>query len=433
MSVLHIQGGRPLSGEAPASGAKNAVLPLMAAALLSDEPTTLLNVPRLRDVETMCELLASLGVRTSFAGGRLHINPAGFEGRPVTHDLMSRMRASYYVIPALLARRGQAKVGMPGGCAIGARKIDLHLRAFAALGAEIREDEDAHEITLRLRSAGGLTGAGMTLIGERGTSVGATCNALMAAVLAGGDTTLEGAAQEPEVACLVEMLRSMGAVILGEGSPTLHIRGVRRLHGTEFTVIPDRIEAGTYLLAGAITRGCVTITHCRPDHMGAALEALGQMGVELRISQSAVTIVRVPPALKPLNITTRPYPGFPTDLQSPFVALLTQAEGLSVVRETIFENRFQTGLELRDKMGANVSVDDEPALIVQGPTRLRPAVLEAGNLRQGAALVLAALAADGESEVHNVHFIQRGYERLAEKLSALGASITLKDPVLQPE
>lgn len=426
MTVLHINGGVPLHGEVAASGAKNAVLPLMAAALLTDEPTTLTNVPHLLDVETMRDVLHSLGVATSFAGQRLHINPSNFAARPISAELMSRMRASYYVIPALLARRGGATAAMPGGCAIGARKIDLHLKAFQALGATVEEVQDEHAIRVTPLSAT-LKGAAMTLMSDKGASVGATCNALMAAVLAEGDSVLEGAAMEPEVVCLAECLRAMGARLTGEGTPTIRVTGVRRLRGVEFNVIPDRIEAGTYLLAGALTRGRVTVTHCCPAHMGAMLDALRTMGFALRATGTTISIARRPRVIRPLNITTEPYPGFPTDMQSPFVVLTTQAEGASVVHETIFENRFQAGMELRDKMGANASVDPSRALIVQGPTPLRAGVLEATDLRTGAALVLAALAAGGESEIRNVHFIQRGYERLEDKLRGIGAEVRVAE------
>jgi len=415
MDTIRIEGGHPLSGEVETSGAKNASLPLMAAALLGDSPSRLERIPHLRDIVTMGEMLERLGARVTRTDGGLDIAPAGFADAEAPYDLVCKMRASIYVLGPLLARFGHARVSLPGGCAIGNRPIDLHLRGFEALGARITIE---HGYVDAQAPAGGLTGAECVLEGPSGSSVGATCNVLMAAVLARGKTILHGAAREPEVGDLIGYLNAIGARISGAGTGALEIEGVRRLAGCVYRVIPDRIEAGTFLVAAAMMRSEVTVRNCRPDHMQASLDKLKEMGVRLEISGDSIRVVADGP-LRPIAARTLPYPGLATDMQAQFLAALSLATGESTITETIYPDRFIHVAEL-NRMGADVRVTNATAT-VRGVAKLTGATVMASDLRASAALILAGLAADGQTEVLRVYHLDRGYERLEEKFRALGA------------
>ena len=415
MDQIRIEGQHCLQGEISVSGSKNAALPQMVACLLTPGVSTLRNVPDLRDVRTMADVLASLGVAVEFEDGRATIDARGFANSEAPYDMVRKMRASVYVLGPMLARLGQARVSLPGGCAIGPRPIDLHLRGFEALGAKI-SIENGYIIA----DGHALQGAEMTLEGANGSSVGATCNVLMAAVLAPGRTVIRGAAREPEVGEVVRMLNLMGARINGADSSTLEIDGVEALKPIVYSTIPDRIEAGTFLLAGAITGGDVMVRGARADHMNALLDKLIQAGLEVEVLPDGVR-VRQGRGLKPTSIRTLPYPGFPTDMQAQFMALLCLAAGESVVTEGIYPERFIHVAELL-RMGANIDMGRGEAR-VRGVEKLTGAPVMASDLRASAALVLAGLAAQGETEILRVYHIDRGYERIDAKLTALGAVI----------
>jgi len=415
MDRLRIQGGRPLEGEVVAAGAKNAALPILAAALLTDEPLVLARVPRLKDVETMLRLLQYLGAEHEWRpDGTLWIRMAGEESSTAPYDLVKTMRASVLVLGPLAARRGVARVSLPGGCAIGARPVDLHLHALEALGAEISLDHGYVEARCGRRLRGGI-------VAFPAVTVTGTENALMAAVLARGTTEIRNAAREPEVVALAGALNAMGAKVEGAGTSLLRVQGVERLHGATLSVIPDRIEVGTYLIAGAITGGKVTVKGCVPDHLDALLAALAACGAGVERGADSVHVWGAGP-LRPHDVATAPYPGFPTDLQAQFLALLTQAEGTATVTETIFENRFQHVLELQ-RMGARIEIAGSVAR-VHGPTRLQGAEVMSTDLRASACLVLAGLVAEGETVVHRVYHLDRGYEDLEGKIRALGGRIS---------
>jgi UDP-N-acetylglucosamine 1-carboxyvinyltransferase len=416
MDRLLIEGGRPLRGEVRVSGSKNAALPQMVACLLAEGTSTLRNVPRLRDVETMAGVLESLGTKVTREEDRLAIDARGFDKAEAPYDLVRRMRASVYVLGPMLARLKQARVSLPGGCAIGPRPIDLHLRGLAALGAKIAiEGGDV------VADGRDMQGAEMTLEGPHGSSVGATINVLMAAVLTPGRTVMRGAAIEPDVGEVARMMNLMGARIRGIDSPTLEIEGVARLRPIVYSTIPDRIEAGTFLLAAAITGGDVMVRDARADHLNALLDKLIQAGCELEVLPEGVRVTRGG-RLRSISIHTLPYPGFPTDMQAQFMALLTLAEGESRVVEGIFPERFIHVAELR-RMGADIEMGRGEAR-VRGVERLTAAPVMASDLRASAALVIAGLAAEkGVTEILRVYHIDRGYERIDEKLRALGASI----------
>src|ERR1700676_1376981 len=418
MDKFRIRGGKALRGSVAISGAKNSALPAMAAALLTAEKVTLHNVPKVRDLITMSKLLTFMDAKVSvkeIPSSDYTIETPTLNHAEAPYELVKTMRASVLTLGPLMARVGIARVSLPGGCAIGARPVDLHLKALEQMGAEIGT---SHGYIQARAPKGRLKGA--HIVFEKITVTG-TENILMAAALADGETVLENAAREPEVTDLVELLRKMGAQISGDGTSTLRIRGVEKLYGTEHTVIPDRIEAGTFLVAGAITRGDLTITHCAPEHLGAVIAKMEQAGVPIEIVNK--TTLRVRPAEKLLgaDMTTEEYPGFATDMQAQYMALATQAEGASVITETIFENRYLHASEMV-RMGANISIDGRRAT-VRGPAQLSGSTVQASDLRASAGLVLAGLVARGETIIDRVYHIDRGYERIVEKLRDVGADI----------
>ena len=420
MAKFLVQKSGPLFGEVTISGAKNSVLPLMAAAILPGEKCTIYEVPRLLDVTVMESILSSMGgsVRHK-TDGALEIDMSSIDKSEVEYDLAEKMRASFLVLGPLLAKCGYAKVYMPGGCTIGARPVDLHLKGFEALGAETIAKENYVEA-----KAGpeGLIGASIYLDSP---SVGATENIMMAAVLAKGTTYIEGAAEEPEIVDLANFLNKMGAKIKGAGTDTIKIEGVDKLHGTEHTVIPDRIETGTFMLAAAITRGEVMIKNIVPDHVRAIAAKMRECGVTVQLTDEGLYVNATSGKLEATDIKTLPYPGFPTDIQSPFMAFLTTCEGSSKVIETVFENRFMHVAEL-NRMGANIKTRGNRA-IVQGGKELKGARVRATDLRAGAAMVLAGLVAKGTTEIDEIYHVERGYENFVEKFRNLGANILRVD------
>jgi UDP-N-acetylglucosamine 1-carboxyvinyltransferase len=413
MDRIIITGGTPLRGEVQISGAKNAALPILASTILGGGECVITNVPRVVDVVTMGKLLGILGAKVQYEGNRAVINAAVITSTQAPYDLVKTMRASVLVLGPLLARWGEATVSMPGGCAIGSRPVNLHLAGLAKMGAEVSMERGY----IRAK-AKRLTGA--QIYCDTPTVTG-TENLMMAASLAQGTTVIENAAKEPEIVDLANFLVKRGARIEGAGSDVLTIEGVRELHGSDHDVIPDRIEAGTYLVAGAITRGAVTLNRCRPNHLDALLLKLREAGVEMQVEKERIHLNAVS-RLKGIDIRTLPYPGFPTDMQAQMVALMTAAEGTSVITETVFESRFMHVEELR-RMGAEIKVEGNRA-VVTGPTRLTGAPVMASDLRASAGLVLAGLAAEGTTEILRVYHLDRGYERMEEKLRGLGATIT---------
>jgi len=415
MDKFIIEKSGPLTGEVQVGGSKNACLPLMAAALLTDQPLVLENVPDLVDVRTMTQVLENLGVRVTHEPGRILLDASRVLGYRAPYDLVRQMRASYYVLGPLIARNGRAEVSLPGGCAIGQRAIDLHLKGLSMLGADI-----AITRGYIYTRAGWLKGCRINLSGPFGSSVGATINVMLAAVLARGVTVIDAAAREPEVEDLAGMLSAMGAGIEGAGSGTIRIKGVDHLRGASYKVIPDRIETGTLAAAAAITGGDVLINGCRPEHLQAVLDVLAEAGARIETGPERIRITSQLP-LRPFSLGTEPYPGFPTDLQAQFCALATQAEGTSRVTETIFENRFMHVPELI-RLGARIQVSGN-TVTIEGPVKLSSAPVMASDLRASAALVLAALVADGTSEINRIYHLDRGYDQLEVKLSRLGAKI----------
>jgi UDP-N-acetylglucosamine 1-carboxyvinyltransferase len=415
MDKLRIAGGRRLSGSVRIGGAKNASLPAMAASLLTEEPVVLANVPDVWDVGTMRRLLSNIGVVCRPSSPReLELVARKLVSCEAPYELVKTMRASVLVLGPLLARAGRAKVSLPGGCAIGARPIDLHIEGLRKLGARIDIEHGFVEAETE-----GLVGANIRF--ETVTVTG-TENLMMAACLARGKTVLENAAREPEVEDLAELLSRMGAQIRGAGTSTLEIEGVEKLRGASHVVVPDRIEAGTYIVAGALVGDGVTVTDCRPRHLSAVLDALRCSGVSLDCEEAAVSVLARTGPLRPIEVTTAPYPGFATDMQAQLMVLLTQADGSSSIEETIFENRFMHVAELY-RMGARVELQGHRAL-VHGPTPLSGASVMATDLRASACLVLAALLADGESIIDRVYHLDRGYEHIEEKLRGLGADVS---------
>lgn len=414
MDRFLIQGGKPLLGTVKVAGAKNAVLPILGACLLTEEPCTIRNVPQLEDVNTMLRLLRTMGVQVSRTGRTVRIQASDRIEKQAPYDIVRKMRASYYVLGPLVGRFGRALVSLPGGCAIGARPVDLHLRGLAALGARV--DLQHGYVEARARQ---LRGATVLLEGPSGPSVGATANTMMAAVLARGETIIEGAACEPEVEDLAGFLTAMGARIEGAGTPEVRIRGVRCLSGAAYRPIPDRIEAGTYAVAAAITQGEVRVENCRPEHLSHVVAKLAEAGA---LVDTGGHWVRVKAGeLVGVKVSTSAYPGFPTDLQAQFTAMLTIARGESIVTENVFPSRFLHAMEL-NRMGASVDVSGNMA-VIHGVERLSSAQVMASDLRASAALVLAGLAAKGETEILRIYHIDRGYERLEQKLLSLGARI----------
>ena len=413
MDKFVIRGGTPLRGEIPTNGAKNSALPALAACLLTEEPVTLHRIPKVRDIATMVQLLNAIGVRIDKKAGPLRIEARTISKPEAPYDLVKTMRASSLVLGPLVARTGRARVSLPGGCAIGARPINYHLAGLERLGAHIHQEAGYVEA----RAPEGLRGAAFTF--DR-VSVTGTEDLIMAAVLAKGETLLENAAREPEVSDLVELLIKMGASIEGAGTSRIVIRGVDRLHGAEHAVIPDRIEAGTFLIAGAITGGDLVVTHCEPAHQTALISKLREAGAEVTNAGPGALRVRSD-GLKSVDVITEEYPGFATDLQAQFMALMTRAQGISLITETIFENRFMHAPELM-RMGANIRLEGRQA-IVAGPSPLSGAAVLASDLRASASLVLGALVATGETVIDRVYHIDRGYEKIEEKLARAGADI----------
>jgi UDP-N-acetylglucosamine 1-carboxyvinyltransferase len=416
MDKFIIRGGTPLHGTIRISGAKNSALPCMAAAILTEDEVILENIPDVRDIETERRLLASMGAEVELGYGRAHhrtrIRCALLSDPVAKYEIVKTMRASSLVLGPLIARTGMARVAMPGGCAIGGRPIDLHIKGLQAMGAEIAQEHGYLEARAkRLR--------GVHIVFDKITVTG-TEDLLMAAVLAEGETLMENCAREPEVTDLAALLTAMGARIEGMGTATLRIQGVERLHGARYRINPDRIEAGTFLVAGAITGGDLTLAGCNPDHLSAVIEKLRECGVECDLNTDSIR-VRSQGLLRAANISTEEYPGFPTDMQAQFMALATQAEGTSLVTENIFENRFMHVQELI-RMGANIRVDGRVATVT-GKSPLSAAAVMASDLRASASLVLAALVAEGETIIDRVYHIDRGYERIEDKLRGVGAKI----------
>jgi len=411
---LEIRGGRALEGEVIISGAKNAALPILAGTLLADAPVVLKKVPHLNDVTTTVKLLRRMGLDIVFHDGvRLEIDPRGIREFVAPYDLVKTMRASILVLGPLLARFGWADVSLPGGCAIGARPVDLHVAGLRAMGADISIEQGY----IRARAD--------RLIGTRivldTVSVTGTENLMMAAALARGETVIENAAREPEIIDLANFLNAMGARIGGAGTDTIHIDGVDSLSGTEYTVQPDRIESGTYLVAGAITGGSVRINHTCPEHLDAVLAKLAEAGAELTIGDTWIELDMAGRRPRAVNLRTAPYPAFPTDMQAQFCALNAIAEGAGTITETIFENRFMHAQELQ-RMGADLTVKGNTA-VTRGVAELKGAPVMATDLRASASLVLAGLAARGTTVVDRIYHIDRGYECIEEKLAQLGADI----------
>jgi UDP-N-acetylglucosamine 1-carboxyvinyltransferase len=414
MEKLFIEGGVRLEGVIPTSGSKNAALPILAACLLTDEPMVIHRIPRVRDIRTMERLLAYAGASvTKDPNGPNRIRAEHLPSPEAPYDLVKTMRASSLVLGPLVARCGRARVSMPGGCAIGARPINLHVAGLEHLGARTRQEHGYIEA----EAPNGLKGARVHF--DRITVTG-TEDLIMAAVLAEGETMLENAAREPEVVDLSNMLLKMGAKIEGAGTSTIRIQGVSKLHGTEHTIIPDRIEAGTYLIAAAVTGGDVEVTDCVPEHLGALLAKLQQAGIALTEYRNSVR-VHCNGKLRASDVTTEEYPGFATDLQAQFMALMTQADGISFIKENIFENRFMHVLELV-RMGANIRIEGRQA-IVAGRAPLTGAQVIASDLRASASLVIAGLVARGETVVDRVYHLDRGYEGIELKLANVGAKV----------
>lgn len=414
MDKLAIIGGRPLYGTIPISGAKNSALKVMAASLLTDEPLTLTNVPRLADVDMLLRLLEQHGAVVDFEGStlRLHANTIDLTEAP--YDLVRKMRASFNVLGPLLARERQAKVSLPGGCAIGARPVDLHLKALTAMGAKIDLDEGY----VLAEAPDGLRGANITF---PFVSVGATEHTMLAACLADGVTSIKNAAREPEIADLADCLNAMGAKVAGAGTSTVTIEGVDRLHGAKHAVLPDRIETGAYIMAVGATGGELTLTGTRSELLGAAWSVLEEVGLDVTALDDGIRVKRNGERYRAVDIVTQPFPGFPTDLQAQFMAMMATADGVSTIKEMIFENRFMHAPEL-SRMGAKIAVDGQTAT-VRGVNRLKGAPVMATDLRASMSLVIAGLAAEGQTMVNRVYHLDRGFERLEEKLQACGALI----------
>jgi UDP-N-acetylglucosamine 1-carboxyvinyltransferase len=424
MDRIRIVGGQRLSGAIPISGAKNATLPLMIASLLTEDTLILDNVPHLADVGQLQRILGNHGVDVMIAGKRpgddpnsgrtLHISAKNIVDTTAPYELVSKMRASFWVVAPLLARMGEAKVSMPGGCAIGTRPVDLLIMALDQLGVDI-EIEGGYVIA---RAKKGLSGGEISF---PKVTVGGTHTALMAASLASGTTVIENAAREPEIGDVADCLNKMGARISGAGTSRIVIEGVPKLHGTRHSVLPDRIETGTYAFAVAMTGGDVLLQKARPELLQAALDVLARTGTMVAPTNEGIRITRNGAGLTPVNVTTAPFPGFPTDLQAQLMALMTRAKGTSHITETIFENRFMHVQELA-RLGANIHLHGQTA-IIEGVPRLNGAPVMATDLRASVSLVIAALAAEGETTVNRVYHLDRGFERLEEKLGACGAAI----------
>src|SRR5277367_225400 len=421
MDKFVIRGGAPLLGTVRISGAKNAALPAMAAALLTEDTVILENIPQVRDIETTRKLLAAMGAEVELGYGRAQhrttISARVLSSPEASYELVKQMRASTLVLGPLVARCGRARVSLPGGCAIGARPIDLHIKGLERLGAKITQEHGYVEATTDPLKGGRLRGA--EIVFDKITVTG-TEDLLMAATLAEGETILQNCAREPEVADLAALLNKMGAHIEGAGTPTIRVKGVSKLKGAKHRIIPDRIEAGTFLIAGAMTGGDLNIAGCDPTHLDALLSKLKEVGVKTKSTADSVRVMGDNP-FTASDMSTEEHPGFPTDCQAQFMALATQAEGTSLITENIFENRFMHAQELV-RMGANIKIEGRRA-VVRGKTPLSAAAVLASDLRASASLVLAALVADGETIIDRVYHIDRGYENIEEKLKGVGAQI----------
>lgn len=429
MDMYQIDGARPLSGTVRISGSKNACLPVLMATLLSEEPSFIEGVPDLRDITEMRHLIEHLGAKVSFENGRMVIDPSGVSADLVPYEIMRKMRASFYAMGPMLARLGKARLSLPGGCAIGDRPVDIHLRGFKAMGAQLARNAGY----VHARAIDGLQGSRFSLMGPAGTSVGATCNVLMAATLAKGTTIIDDAAREPEVVELANFLIAMGAKIEGQGTGTIRIEGVERMNGASWKICPDRIEAATYAIAALITHGDVILENVERHALGSTLHVFEQWGAELTWPQNDVLRVRRTKGPKrSMHVVTEPYPGFPTDAQSPLTSLLCVTPGESVLRDTIYPERFMHVPELK-RLGAKIKSPEKGRIEITGVGALEGAAVMASDLRAGAALVVAALGAHGTSQVRRIYHVERGYENLEAKLTALGASIkriaeTTEDP-----
>jgi len=412
MDKLLIEGGARLSGEVAISGAKNAALPILCAALLTAEPVTFTNVPRLNDIDTLLELLGQMGVKIAREGNTVTLDAAGLNNPVAPYEMVKTMRASILVLGPLVARCGEARVSLPGGCAIGARPVDQHIKGLQAMGAEVRVEHGyVHATVPRLKGA--------RLFTDMVTVTG-TENLMMAAALADGETVIENAAREPEVVDLANCLVAMGAQISGAGSDVIRIRGVERLHGATHRIMPDRIETGTYLCAAAVTGGSVRLTGTSTSYLDAVIDKLMDAGCEVASERDAIRL-SAPARLNAVSLRTSPYPAFPTDMQAQFMAINCVANGVAMIRETIFENRFMHAVELQ-RLGADIRIDGNTA-VVQGVAKLEGATVMATDLRASASLVVAGLVAEGETVIERIYHLDRGYERLEEKLAALGAKV----------
>ena len=416
MKILEIEGNRPLIGNVGISGAKNSAVALIPAAILSNNKTTLTNIPDITDIDVLCDILEFINVKVTRASGSLIIDPSEMENKVIPDSLSSKLRASYYFMSSLLAKYKHVCINFPGGCKIGSRPIDQTIKVFESLGATVKEEEYLFTIT-----AEELVGNEITLDMP---SVGATVNCLIVASKAHGTTILNNAAREPEIVDLANMLNKMGAKITGAGTSTIKIVGVEEMDGCFHNVIPDRIEAGTYIILGALIGTYMTVENINTEHLTSLLDKLTEMGADLEINPDNV-VVNAHDNLTAVDIKTMGYPGFPTDLQQPIVTLLTQARGKSEVIETIYENRFMN-IPYLNKMGANISTKERTATIL-GPNKLHGTTVEATDLRGAASLLLAALKADGKTTITNVDYLLRGYEDIIEKLTNLGAKIELKE------
>ncbi len=418
--IFVVEGGTPLKGTVTISGAKNAALPILAATILSKEPITLLNVPELEDIKTMFDLLESLGKTVSRIQDKVIVEENKPLGHEAPYDIVSKMRASIAVMGPLTSRLGKSKISMPGGCNLGPRPIDLHIKGIEALSATCETEHGYIDVTTK----NGLIGTSLNLLGKNGSSVLATENILMAACLAKGTTIINGAAKEPEVTDLAELLTKMGAKISGAGTDIITIEGVTSLHSATHSVVADRIETGTFIIATALTDGDVVIKNCVPAHLEDPINIFKESGMDITIVDETTIHVKKSQSKKAVDFTTLPYPLFPTDLQSQFLAYLSLSEGKSIITETIYPDRFMHAAEF-NRMGAKISVDNGKA-IVNGVKELSSAVVMSSDLRGGAALVTAALATKGTSEISRIYHIDRGYEKFEQKLQSLGANIQRK-------
>ena len=416
MKIIEIEGGKELSGTIRVSGAKNATVAIIPAAILADEEVTICNIPEITDTDALCDILHDLNVETTRASGSLVINPKNMVNTEIAEEHSKKLRASYYFMGALLGKYHKVSMFFPGGCSIGARPIDLHLKGFEALGAVVTKDKSKYTV-----EAKELKGANIYL---DIASVGATINIMLAAVLAKGKTIIDNAAKEPEIVNVATFLNNMGAKITGAGTSRITIEGVESLHKCFHEIIPDRIEAGTYIIMGALCGKNLKIDNLIPEHLEALLSKLEEIGIDLEVGQDYV-IVSKGTNLKPTNIKTAVYPGFPTDLQQPLTVLLTQCNGKSKLTETIWENRFMH-INYLNMMGSDITVKNQTATII-GPTELKGTQVVATDLRAGAAMVAAGLAASGKTTVTNVEHILRGYEQIIEKLTNVGAKLKLKE------